>query len=56
MKSKLTSNQKMWADIFRCSVERSNLYFPDDLDRHQREHTTAILALQKGDHFWKEFL
>jgi hypothetical protein len=57
MKLRLTPNQQMWADIFRCAVERSNMYFESkDLDRHAREHTTVILALQKGEEFWREFL
>lgn len=47
----------MWANIFQCAIERSNIYFSEkDLDRHQREYTTAFLAMQKGDQFWKEFL
>ena len=54
---KLTQNQKLWSDVFRCAVERSNLCFQDkDLDRHAREHTTVVLALQKGEQFWKELL
>jgi hypothetical protein len=57
MKTRLTPTQQMWANIFRCAVERSNLYFKEkDLDRHAREHTTVVLALQKGDQFWKEVL
>jgi len=57
MKITLTPNQQMWANVFRCAVERSNLYFIDkDLDRHAREHTTVVLALQKGEQFWKELL
>lgn len=57
MKTQLTTNQQMWANIFRCAVERSNLYFQDkNLDRHAREHTTVVLALQKGDEFWREIL
>lgn len=51
----LTPNQQLWADIFRCAVQRSNIYFDaKDLDRHAREHTTVVLALQKGEKFWKE--
>jgi hypothetical protein len=47
----------MWADVFRCAIERSNIYFKEnDLDRHAREHSTAMLALQKGEQFWKELL
>jgi hypothetical protein len=47
----------MWANVFRCAVERSNLYFADnDLERHAREHTTVVLSLQKGEEFWKELL
>jgi len=54
---RLTPNQQMWANIFKCAVERSNIYFKDkDLDRHAREHTTVSLALQKGDKFWIELL
>jgi hypothetical protein len=57
MKLRMTLKQQMWANIFKCAVYRSNEYFDQgDLDRHAREHTTAILALQKGDQFWKEFL
>ena len=57
MKLRLTPTQQMWADIFRCAVERSNHYFYEkDLDRQAREHTTVILALQKGKQFWKELL
>lgn len=57
MKMRLTHNQQFWANIFKCAVERSNLYFQDkDLDRHAREHTTVVLALQKGEQFWKELL
>jgi hypothetical protein len=53
----MTPKQRLWADIFRCAVLRSNEYLDvGDLDRHAREHTTAILALQKGDKFWKEYL
>ena len=47
----------MWANIFRCAVERSNIYLQEnDLDRHSREYTTIVLALQRGDEFWKELL
>jgi hypothetical protein len=57
MKLKLTQKQKLWSDVFRCAVERSNLYFADnDLDRQQREHTTVILALRQGNEFWRELL
>ena len=57
MKIRLTPTQQLWSNIFRCAVERSNIYFKDkDLDRHEREHTTVILALQKGEQFWKKFL
>ena len=57
MKLRLTPKQQLWADVFCCAVERSNLYFADkDLDRHAREHTTVVLALQKGDEFWREIL
>jgi hypothetical protein len=57
MKLKLTQKQRLWADVFRCAVERSNLYFAEnDLDRQQREHTTVIVALRQGDEFWRELL
>jgi len=57
MKMRLTPKQQMWANIFKCAVERSNIYFrAKDLDRHAREHTTVTLALQKGEQFWKELL
>ncbi len=57
MKLRMTPKQRLWADIFRCAVLRSNEYLDiGDLDRHAREHTTAVLALQKGDQFWKEYL
>jgi len=57
MKLRLTPNQQLWADVFRCAVQRSNIYFDaQDLDRHAREHTTVILALQKGEEFWRQFL
>ena len=47
----------MWANIFQCAVERSNIYFIEkDLDRHGREHSTVMLAIQKGEGFWKELL
>jgi hypothetical protein len=54
---RLTPNQQMWANVFKCAVERSNLVFKDkDLNRHAREHTTVVLALQLGDEFWREVL
>jgi hypothetical protein len=54
---RLTPKQQMWANIFKCAVERSNLYFEDkDLDRHAREHTSVVLALRLGDEFWREVL
>jgi hypothetical protein len=57
MKLRLTLQQQIWSNIFKCAVERSNIYFNDnDLDRHAREHTTVVLALQKGEQFWKELL
>jgi hypothetical protein len=57
MKLRLTPKQQMWADVFRCAVERSNVYFAKkDLDRHAREHTTVVLALRQGDEFWREIL
>ena len=47
----------MWANIFQCAVERSNIYFREkDLDRHGREHSSVMLAIQKGEGFWKELL
>ncbi len=57
MKLRLTPKQQLWADIFKCAVERSNHYFSNgDLDRHKREHVTAVLALKQGDKFWLEIL
>jgi hypothetical protein len=57
MKLKMTPNQKLWSDVFRCAVERSNLYFKEkDLDRQKREHTTVVLSLQKGEQFWRHIL
>ena len=57
MKIHLNPNQQLWVNVFKCAVERSNLYFVDnDLDRQAREHTTVVLALQKGEQFWKELL
>jgi hypothetical protein len=57
MKTRLNPNQQLWANVFKCAVERSNLYFEDkDLDRQAREHTTVCLALQKGEEFWREIL
>lgn len=57
MKIRLTPKQHMWANIFKCAVERSNLYFNEkDLDRQKREHTTVVLALRQGDEFWKHIL
>jgi hypothetical protein len=57
MKLRLNPKQQMWADVFRCAVERSNLYLAEnDLDRHAREHTTVVLALRQGDEFWREIL
>jgi hypothetical protein len=57
MKIRLTPKQQMWANIFKCAVERSNIYFKEkDLERHAREHSTVMLALQLGDQFWKELL
>lgn len=57
MKLRLTLHQQMWSNIFSCAVNRSNLYFlNNELDRHAREHSTAMLALRKGDKFWKELL
>lgn len=57
MKIRLNPKQQLWANIFQCAQMRSDIYFKEkDLDRHAREHTTVILALQKGDQFWKELL
>jgi hypothetical protein len=57
MKLRLTPKQQMWGNVFRCAVERSNLYLTEnDLDRHAREHTTVVLALRQGDEFWREIL
>lgn len=57
MKMRLTSKQQLWANIFYCAQQRSNIYFlENDLERHAREHSTAMLALQKGEQFWKELL
>ena len=57
MKIRLTPKQKLWSDVFRCAIQRSDIYFKEkDLDRHAREHTTVCLALQKGDKFWREIL
>lgn len=54
---RLTQKQQMWANVFKCAMERSNLYFKNkDLDRHAREHTSVVLALQLGDEFWREIL
>ena len=53
----MNQNQKIWANIFSCAVQRSNIYFDaKDLDRHAREHTTVVLALQKGEQFWRKLL
>ena len=57
MKIRMTPNQQLWSNIFKCAQQRSDIYFKDNnLDRHAREHTTVILALQKGEQFWKELL
>ena len=57
MKFRMTPNQKLWANIFSCAQQRSDNYFLEkDLDRHAREHSTAMLAIQKGEQFWKELL
>jgi hypothetical protein len=57
MKLRLTKNQQMWSDVYNCAICRSDEYFiQGDLDRHKREHTTVILALQKGDKFWLNML
>jgi hypothetical protein len=57
MKMRLTIKQQLWGNVFRCAVERSNLYLAEnDLDRHAREHTTVVLALRQGDEFWREIL
>lgn len=57
MKLRLTPKQQLWANVFKCAVERSNIYFSEkDLERHAREHTSVVLALQLGDQFWVEIL
>ena len=57
MKMRLTHKQQLWGNVFRCSVERSNLYLAEnDLNRHAREHTTVVLALRQGEEFWRELL
>jgi hypothetical protein len=57
MKLRLTIKQQLWGNVFRCAVERSNLYLVEnDLNRHAREHTTVVLALRQGDEFWREIL
>jgi hypothetical protein len=57
MKLKMTPTQQLWANIFYCAQQRSDIYFLEkDLDRQAREHSTAMLALQKGEQFWKELL
>lgn len=57
MKMRLNPKQQLWLNIFQCAVKRSDIYFKEkDLDRHAREHSTVMLALQKGDKFWKELL
>jgi hypothetical protein len=57
MKLRLSPKQQLWGNVFRCAVERSNLYLAEnDLDRHAREHTTIVLALRRGDEFWREIL
>jgi hypothetical protein len=57
MKLRLTSKQKLWVNIFSCAQQRSDIYFKEnDFDRQARENCTVILALQKGEQFWKELL
>jgi hypothetical protein len=57
MKLRLNQKQQLWVDVFRCSVERSNLNLAEnDLDRHAREHTTVVLSLRQGDEFWRDML
>jgi hypothetical protein len=57
MKLRLTPKQQLWTDVFRCAVERSNLYLAEnDLDRHAREHTTVVVSLRQGDEFWRDML
>jgi hypothetical protein len=54
---RLTPKQQLWANIFSCAQQRSDIYFLEkDLDRHAREHSTVMLALQKGEQFWRELL
>jgi len=54
MKLRLTPKQMMWASIFSCAVDRYLQHY--DTERGEREHTTIVLALQKGDGFWRELL
>jgi hypothetical protein len=57
MKLRLNPKQQLWGNVFRCAVERSNLYLAEnDLNRHAREHNTVVLALRQGDEFWREIL
>ena len=57
MKLRLTQKQRMWANIFQCAVQRSNICLKEnDRERKEREMTTAVLALQKSDQFWKQLL
>jgi len=44
----------MWTNIFSCAVDRYLHHC--DTERGEREHTTIVLALQKGDGFWRELL
>jgi len=44
----------MWDNVFSCAVDRYLQCL--DNERGEREHTTIVLALQKGDGFWKELL
>lgn len=54
---KLNSKQQLWASVFSCAIRRSDVYFKDnDLDRHAREHSTAMLAIQLGQGFWRKLL
>ena len=57
MKLRLTPRQQLWGNVFRCSIERSNLYLAEnDLNRYAREHDTVVLALRQGDEFWRDML
>ncbi len=53
MKLRLNEKQQMWRNIHNCAIQRSNEYFiSGDLERHAREHSTAMLAIHIGEKFW----